>query len=260
MDIVERKRRAGLITDEKSIRRVVTSDRVEVRSVDGQMQLRGVASSTSVRGGGTLARDNGYDMGWYTERIMAGAFSKTLSEQPDVQLLINHEGLPLARTTNGTLDLREDPDDGLVFDARIDESDPDAQRLAAKISSGLMDQCSFAFRIARKSWDDDAENLDIQEVNLHRGDVSVVNYGANPATSVTLRSLLSRLPHLSTDDITELRSDADLMRVVRELLLPADLEAVVAEELAEPVRMSVDLAMARAMALSLRGKNPRRSA
>jgi phage head maturation protease len=32
-------------------------------------------------------------------------FRKTLSETPDVRLLINHEGLPLARTKNGTLRL-----------------------------------------------------------------------------------------------------------------------------------------------------------
>ena len=38
-------------------------------------------------------------MGGYTETIARGAFTKTLSERPDVQLLINHEGLPLARTT-----------------------------------------------------------------------------------------------------------------------------------------------------------------
>ncbi len=63
-----------------------------------------------------------YDMGSYEEQISPGAFA-SLSSRPDVQLLVNHEGLPLARTTNGSLMLRED-DKGLRFDAQLDRDDP----------------------------------------------------------------------------------------------------------------------------------------
>ena len=49
----------------------------------------------------------------YTEVISRGAFLKTLQGRPDVQLLVNHEGLPLGRTTvppghPGHLELSED--------------------------------------------------------------------------------------------------------------------------------------------------------
>ena len=134
-----------------------------------------------------------YDMGSYFETIGRGAFTKTLQGDPDVQLLVNHEGLPLARTTvapgePGHLALSEDSN-GLHFLAQLDRSDPDAQTLLRKIGTGLMDQCSFAFRVIRQSWNDSRTERTIQEVSLDRGDVSVVGYGANPTTSVDARAL-----------------------------------------------------------------------
>jgi HK97 family phage prohead protease len=133
-----------------------------------------------------------YDMGAYEESIQRGAFTKTLQGRPDVQLLLNHEGLPLARTTLapgevGHLALSEDSR-GLHFSAQLDRNDPDAQTLMRKIGAGLMDQASFAFRVIRQSWNDGRTERTIQEVSLDRGDVSVVNFGASPTTSVDARA------------------------------------------------------------------------
>ena len=130
-------------------------------------------------------------MGGYTETIARGAFRKSLDGRPDVMLLVNHDGLPLARTTipsgmPGHLSLAED-DRGLYFDAQLDRSDPDAAVLMRKVGSGLMDQCSFAFRVIKQDWSDDRTQRTIREVSLDRGDVSVVNYGASPVTSVDAR-------------------------------------------------------------------------
>ena len=44
--------------------------------------------------------------GIYEETIKQGAFKKTLQEQDDVRFLVNHDGIPLARTSSGTLELR----------------------------------------------------------------------------------------------------------------------------------------------------------
>ena len=98
---------------------------------------------------------------------------------------------PLARTTlpagmPGHLSLTEDVR-GLYFDAQLDRGDPDAQALMRKVGSGLMDQCSFAFRVIKQDWSDDRSQWTIREVSLDRGDVSVVNYGASPMTSVDAR-------------------------------------------------------------------------
>jgi HK97 family phage prohead protease len=228
---MDRAARAALLKGREVRRAVVPSHRVEVRSADSTLTFTGVASSTSQRVGSlgssdsALTRDNGYDMGWYTERIMIGAFANTLNRSPDVQLLVNHEGLPLARTTNGTLDLREDADQGLVFEARVDSADPDAQTLARKVESGLMDQCSFAFRVLRQNWSDDHDVREITEVDLNRGDVSVVNYGANPKTSAAVRSLIHDLAILDDEERAEMRAAETLAATFTELRAGAALSA-----------------------------------
>ena len=74
----------------------------------------------------------------FDEEVRPGAFSETLATNPDVSLMVNHEGLPLARTgAPATLTLTEDTD-GLRFVARCDRSDPDVRSVVGKIKRGLM--------------------------------------------------------------------------------------------------------------------------
>ena len=79
---------------------------------------------------------------------------------------------------------------GLHFDAQLDRNDREAQTVMFKVSAGLLDQCSFAFRVVPggQEWNDDYTLRTIREVDLDRGDVSVCNYGASPTTSVVARS------------------------------------------------------------------------
>ena len=64
----------------------------------------------------------------FTEFVKRGAFSKTLNDGADVRLLIDHEGVPLARSKSGTLALEED-DRGLRVEAELDPMNPDAARI-----------------------------------------------------------------------------------------------------------------------------------
>ena len=121
----------------------------------------------------------------FKERISPGAFRKTLTEQPDVRLLINHEGLPLARTKNGTLTLRED-DRGLYFDAELAQTQ-EARDIHTLIARGDVDQMSFAFRVIRQKWNENRTERILTEVSLADGDVSVVTYPAYPTTTVEAR-------------------------------------------------------------------------
>ena len=198
MDLDTRKAKAELLKG-REVRRMPTSA-MECRSADGMLTFRGVASSV----------ESPYEMGFYTETIKRGAFDKTLAGGPDVQLLINHEGLPLARTTNGSLRLFA-TDTGLEFEGRASEDDPDAARIASKIGSGLMDQCSFAFRAVQQTWDEDYTQRDIEEVSLDRGDVSIVNYGANPNTPVTVRSILDIWDEFTEAELDEFRVRLGIM-------------------------------------------------
>lgn len=133
-----------------------------------------------------------HDMfGPYTEVIDSGAFARTLAQDPDVVFLVNHRDLPLARTKSQTMTLTEDGT-GLHTDATFLAADPDVQRIAPKIERGDLDEMSFAFWIEGQRWSPDYMQCNISEVNLHRGDVSIVTFGANPHTGglVGLRSLI----------------------------------------------------------------------
>lgn len=128
-----------------------------------------------------------FDMfGPYGELVRPGAFTKTLSENPQVQLLLNHGGLSMAYTRAGSLRLAEDST-GLHMSADVNPVRSDVRDMLTALEDGAVDEMSFAFRVTRQQWSPDYDQRDIIEVDLHRGDVSVVNFGANPATSVALR-------------------------------------------------------------------------
>lgn len=129
-----------------------------------------------------------YDMfGEYTEVMDPHAFDKTLAANPDVAFLVNHTGLTMARTTNGTLRLSAD-EVGLLSEADLNPQRTDVQNLRHAIDDGNVDQMSFAFRIVSGLWSPDYTQYTITEVDLDRGDVSAVNYGANPDTSISART------------------------------------------------------------------------
>jgi len=162
---------------------------MELRAVDsGGLDFTGLAS----------AYERGYPMydffGEYTEVVSAGAGSKSLARADlDVPLVLQHDSMRrIARTSNGTLTLRE-TDEGLQVDAPgLDGSDVDVAYIAPKIRSGLIDEMSFMFRITRGTWSPDYTEYRIDEYDIHRGDVSIVGYGANPFTGTELRGEKSR--------------------------------------------------------------------
>jgi len=160
-------------------RRTFTVQDVEARQAeDGTMRLRGYAA---------VFNDASVPLP-FKETIAPGAFRKTLSETPDVRLLINHEGLPLARTKNGTLTLIED-ERGLFMDAEIADT-TEGRDLYKLVERGDVDQMSFAFRVIRQKWNEDRSTRTLTEVSLADGDVSVVTYPAYPTTTVEAREAL----------------------------------------------------------------------
>ena len=178
---------------------------VELRAAaDGsdRLSFRGHASVT----------ETGYTMydafGEYTEIVSAGAFDATLNRADlDVPLVLDHDSLRrIARTTNGTLTLSVD-DVGLLVDApALDPADADVAYIAPKLQARLVDEMSFMFRIVRGVWSPDWETYRIEEVDLHRGDVAIVGYGANPYTAgVELRggTLAAARRALLTDSLTQ---------------------------------------------------------
>ena len=188
--------------------------KIELREskVDGKdaIHLDGYASITEAP----------YEMwdfwGPYTEVISRGAFAKTLSDGADVALLLNHGGMTMARTKPGTLRLAED-DTGLHVDADLDARMGIVRDMSYAMERGDLDEMSFAFQIVRGQWSPDYTEYRIDEVNINKGDVSVVNYGANPATSVALRSrdLLGALDRLPADLLEQVRERIDARIAVK---------------------------------------------
>lgn len=121
----------------------------------------------------------------FTEYVKRGAFQKTIKDGADVRLLIDHEGVPLARTKSGTLMLEED-ERGLKVIADLDPLNPDAARVISAMRRGDMSQMSFAFRTIKDSWSDDRSVRELREVQLF--DVSVVTFPAYEATVAELRN------------------------------------------------------------------------
>lgn len=185
-------------------RRTFTVQDVEARQAeDGTMRLRGYAA---------VFNDASVPLP-FKETIAPGAFRKTLSETPDVRLLINHEGLPLARTKNGTLTLSED-ECGLFMDAEIADT-TEGRDLYKLVERGDVDQMSFAFRVIRQKWNEDRSVRTLTEVSLADGDVSVVTYPAYPTTTVEAREALKN----AMDAIKEGRAlDGESTLVINSIL------------------------------------------
>jgi HK97 family phage prohead protease len=166
---------------------MTTDTRFEIRQLgNGDLNLQGYAATF----------EHPYDIGgWYQETIAKDAFKRSLMQAPngpDVVLTVNHghvgSGLPIARTTAGTLRLAQDGH-GLLVDADLDPQDPEVQSLHRKMLRGDLDgQMSFSFRAVEQTWNQDRTARRIIQADINKGDVSVVNHGANDTTSSHIRS------------------------------------------------------------------------
>lgn len=132
-----------------------------------------------------------WDMfGPYREQVHVGSFTDTLAAGPDVPLVIDHvSSRRIARTGNehSPLHLAEIVDGettGLhVLAPTLDLADPDTAYIVPKMRNGLIDEMSFRFMITAGEWSDDWTEFHIHAVDINRGDVSIVGYGANPLTA-----------------------------------------------------------------------------
>jgi HK97 family phage prohead protease len=159
----------------------------EVRKRHVELRLDGDEANPELLGY-ALVYDEPYRVGGergFTETIAAGAASKAARES-DVRLLVNHEGIPLARTRSKTLELRSD-DAGLYVRSVLDGRSPLVQSVVSAMERGDLDEMSHAFQVVgdRQTWSDDYSQRTIHELRLF--DVSVVAFPANPATVAKLR-------------------------------------------------------------------------
>lgn len=126
------------------------------------------------------------------ERVHPEAFDRALRERQDVVLVVNHDGLPLGRTSSGTLRLGVD-EQGLTIDNDLPDTTlaRDVRELMAR---GDLVSMSFGF-IPRADSIDTVEGRQIRTItDLDLFDVSIVTSPAYSDTDVSLRSMDSLPP------------------------------------------------------------------
>lgn len=148
----------------------------------------------------------------FYEVIDARAFDQVLAAPHDVVLQLEHAGLPLARTTSGTMTLGTD-ETGLTVDA--DPADTTAGRdLRELIRRGDMYSMSFGFAVDGEEWSTRDGGGDLRTITRigRLYDVSVVTFPAYLGTDVALRSLLGDLPRAPRSPRVSARGQAALIR------------------------------------------------
>jgi len=163
---------------EKEVR---TFSLTEIRAIDGDKQV--------IEGHAAVFGVKSHDLG-FREIIQPGAFSDAVMSD-DVRFLLNHRGLPIARTKSGTLRLTEDVK-GLAFRAELDPKDPDVQRLVPKVRRGDLSEMSFAFGVRDREkdekWYREGNEMVRSLLKVQLFDVSAVSFPAYPSTDLNARS------------------------------------------------------------------------
>jgi HK97 family phage prohead protease len=183
-------------------------DQFEVRSQGHEFIVRGYASLFDV----VYPVMGGPEVGGWNEQVARSAFDRTLSLKPDVNFLINHSGVSLARTKSGTLRLATDTK-GLETEARIDRRDPEGAALEVRMNRGDLDEMSIGFRTVRHDWPDSVRTL--LEIDLQKGDVSVVNYGANDHTRIQIVPALEALANMSEAEFRSIDNPLEKLKEAR---------------------------------------------
>lgn len=169
----------------------------EVRAAgDDSLVVEGYASNFDVE----------YDLGYFKESVARGAFDNVLED--DVRFLLNHTGAPLARTTNGTLELSVD-ETGLKYRAALADTQ-DGRDLYKLIKRGDITQSSFAFTIDEDTWSEDRSTRTITKIGRLL-DTSAVTYPASPSTTVAARNMAA-----AAQEAAELNDEQEVAEPVQE--------------------------------------------
>lgn len=172
---------------ENAPQEVRTNPEKEIRTFNVEnLELRQEGDDNVVVGYGSVFNTLSNELGGFREIISEGAFDGRLED--DVRFLINHDGLPLARTTNGTLRLSTD-ERGLKYEAKVANTSL-GRDLVELMRNGTINQSSFAFVVEDDSWEV-RDGMNVRTINKvsRLYDVSAVTYPAYESASVALRSM-----------------------------------------------------------------------
>lgn len=157
----------------------------EKRMTKSDIQMRDEQSNTVV-GYAAVFNALSENLGGFKETINKRAFDGRLED--DVRFLINHDGMPLGRTTAGTLRLSVD-ETGLKYEVDLPDT-PTANELRVALERQEITQSSFQFTVEDDSWEERDGQMyrEIKKVGRLL-DVAAVTFPAYPDATVALRKM-----------------------------------------------------------------------
>jgi HK97 family phage prohead protease len=188
-------------------RRILTLEQGEIRAETGETpHLKGYAAKFGIL----------TDMGWFKEKIKAGAFDEVLKDS-DARALKNHDpNLLLGRESSGTLRL-ESNSVGLKFEIDVPDTTTGRDTLE-EVRRGDLAGCSFGFTVSEDAWmHKEGEKSERTILRIDRlFDVGPVTFPAYEDTTVVARSV-----QVLHDQRQIAASESDLVERVTQDTAPA---------------------------------------
>jgi HK97 family phage prohead protease len=155
---------------------------LEVRS-DKDTGTLTMEGAPIVYGKSYVVRDH---FGEFEERMHPGCATQLLKRGVDCRLLLNHEGMPMARTTSGTLDLWDTPKE-MRFKASLDPRQQLATDFAIAIERRDISQMSVGMIVGNDQWGQSGgtETRDVYGLE-DLLDVSGVTYPCSSSTNIEM--------------------------------------------------------------------------
>ena len=159
---------------------------LERRSLGG-LEIRASRDGDIVKITGYGARfDAWYGVSGFQERVVRGAFRRTLKENPDILCCFNHNpDYLLGRSGNKTATFTEDAQ-GLHYEAILDGADPHSESVVRKIARGDVSSSSMAFFVKKDEWDKSREPYRRSLLELELVESGPVTMPASPTTSTSI--------------------------------------------------------------------------
>lgn len=167
----------------------VVAPATELRALDA---ADGSEDTFVIRGHAAVFDSLSEDLGGFRERVRRGAFKGALDNGDDVRLLLDHTGIPLARTVSNTLRLWEDPR-GLAFEADVLLTER-TREVRALMQRGDLTDCSFQFLMADdqsgETWSRNGDQV-IRSISRVKRllDVAIVTFPAYRQAGAVARSI-----------------------------------------------------------------------
>jgi hypothetical protein len=188
--------------------------KLELRALKQSLKVRTAKDgSRSIKGVAAPFNKKSVDLGGFIEIIAPGAFKRTLTANPDVLCLRQHDpAYLLGRTKSHTLSLRETKR-GLEFECQLPNTSQ-ANDVIESINRGDLDAMSFGFNVAPDG--DDWQHVDGQLIrtllDVDLGEISVVSFPAYLDSAVSLRSCPASLRGLlkRSDSPNDIENGGDL--------------------------------------------------